>query len=406
MEPLVPMIPVAISATAALLEAATARLAFATRWPDPVSALAYRMFLAADLPPPAFASFPIPAPEASALRITPEIAGYGYLYARLQPDGQAVWRDAIDRLRGREVYPNDRQTFAFNPVEIIGVTAGLSQLPPEDDHRPWLVDAIRRGFAGGHFRTPMSAFGAREAVAILDADALRHIPEAPLDYTSLDAADLLLAAGIDFTFRVLTPQHRDTLERELLSRTLTRPVAVNDAAEAAAAYILAHRIRDRTLAPKALMDDLEKVLILCRRFPLFSDTLRRRHGGRAAFEIADEYDVQDLLHAILRLHFNDVRPEEYTPSYAGKHSRVDFHLPRERMVIEAKMTRQGLGQKEVIDQLLIDVGRYAKMENIDTLVCLVFDPEHKCVNPKGIEHDVADSGGRLTVRVVVCPQSV
>jgi hypothetical protein len=43
---------------------------------------------------------------------------------------------------------------------------------------------------------------------------------------------------------------------------------------------------------------------------------------------------------------------------------------------------------------------------VDSLVCLVFDPECRCANPKGIESDVENSGGRLKVRVVVCPQLV
>ena len=30
--------------------------------------------------------------------------------------------------------------------------------------------------------------------------------------------------------------------------------------------------------------------------------------------VTDEYDVQDLFHAILLLHFDDVRAEEVTPS--------------------------------------------------------------------------------------------
>ena len=70
--------------------------------------------------------------------------------------------------------------------------------------------------------------------------------------------------------------------------------------------------------------------------------------------------MQDLLHTILKLHFDDVRPEEVTPSYAGSAPRVDFYLPRERIVVEAK-TRANLGQKEVANQLLIDVARYAQM---------------------------------------------
>ena len=57
-------------------------------------------------------------------------------------------------------------------------------------------------------------------------------------------------------------------------------------------------------------------------------------------EIKDEYDVQDLLNALLRLNFDDVRPEEYTPSYAGSSTRVDFLLKKEKIVIEVKKTRK------------------------------------------------------------------
>ena len=65
---------------------------------------------------------------------------------------------------------------------------------------------------------------------------------------------------------------------------------------------------------------------ICWRFHLVARQLRFRHDNRATLDIQDEYDVQDLLHALLLLHFVDVRPEEYTPSYAGKASRMDFLL--------------------------------------------------------------------------------
>lgn len=42
--------------------------------------------------------------------------------------------------------------------------------------------------------------------------------------------------------------------------------------------------------------------------------------------LEDEYDVQDLPHALLLLYFDDVRAEEWTPSYAGKSARMDFLL--------------------------------------------------------------------------------
>ena len=77
----------------------------------------------------------------------------------------------------------------------------------------------------------------------------------------------------------------------------------------------------------------EFVVDLCRRFPLLPADLDNRHDGRPGFRIADEYDLQDLLRGILRLHFDETnRPEEWNPSYGGVHSRSDLLLKPERVV--------------------------------------------------------------------------
>ncbi len=73
--------------------------------------------------------------------------------------------------------------------------------------------------------------------------------------------------------------------------------------------------------------------------------MRCRYENRETLKIEDEYDVQDLLHALLLLYFDDVRAEDY----AGKSSRMDFLLKNERVVIEVKKTRLGLADKELGD---------------------------------------------------------
>lgn len=60
------------------------------------------------------------------------------------------------------------------------------------------------------------------------------------------------------------------------------------------------------------------------RFHKIVRQLRIRHSNRATLEVEDEYDVQDLLHALFQLYFDDIRPEEWTPSYAGGSRRIDF----------------------------------------------------------------------------------
>lgn len=148
----------------------------------------------------------------------------------------------------------------------------------------------------------------------------------------------------------------------------------------------------------------ELVPSICRRFHLAAKQLQQRQRGRAPFEIADEYDVQDLLHALLRLHFDDVRAEEWTPSYGGGSSRMDFLLKPEQIVVEAKMTRAGLGAREVSDQLTIDAVRYKEHPDCKTLICCVYDTSGQIKNPRGVERDLAKlSGNGLEVICIITP---
>lgn len=145
---------------------------------------------------------------------------------------------------------------------------------------------------------------------------------------------------------------------------------------------------------------------LADRFHLVVRRLRSRHNGRSTLEIEDEYDVQDLLGALLLVDFDDVRPEEWSPSRAGASSRVDFLLKREGVVVEVKKTRKGLGEKEVGDQLFVDIGRYRAHPDCRMLFCFVYDPEGRIGNPSGLESDLSRSDGNLDVRVVVAPKGL
>lgn len=144
---------------------------------------------------------------------------------------------------------------------------------------------------------------------------------------------------------------------------------------------------------------------LCLRFHAVVRQLRTRHNGRPAFDVEDEYDVQDLLHALLRLHFDDIRPEEWTPSYAGKSTRMDFLLKKENIVIEVKKTRRGLDAKRLGEELIIDMAHYRNHSDCQTLICFVYDPESRIANPAGLESDLSRDDPDLLVRVVITPKN-
>ncbi|KQR64137.1 hypothetical protein ASF98_11595 [Arthrobacter sp. Leaf337] len=137
--------------------------------------------------------------------------------------------------------------------------------------------------------------------------------------------------------------------------------------------------------------DLAKVL---RRLPDFIHVLQQRRPDWPIGEaIKDERELQVLVEALLRTLFDDVRPEDYTPSRGGANSRVDFVLPEVGVVVETKMTRETMSAKKLGEELLVDAGRYPAHPNCEAVVAYVYDPDKRLQNPRGIERDLTQMTG-------------
>jgi hypothetical protein len=132
--------------------------------------------------------------------------------------------------------------------------------------------------------------------------------------------------------------------------------------------------------------------------------LRERREDRQTLDVKDEYDVQDLFHALLTVHFADIRKEEWTPSSAGGASRMDFLLPEIESVVEIKMTRPNLSTKQIGEQLIVDIAKYRKHPQCRTLFCVVYDPEARISNPRGVENDLTEDKDQMSTRVMIVPK--
>ena len=143
--------------------------------------------------------------------------------------------------------------------------------------------------------------------------------------------------------------------------------------------------------------ELERIFT---RFKKIVVQLTRRHDQRETLIIKNEYDVQDLLHALLKLYFDDVRDEEPIPSYAGASSRTDFYIPDIRTFIEVKKTRSNLKDRDLRDQLIIDIEQYQKHPGCEKIYCFVYDPDSFISNPTGIKNDFEEKHQGL-VRVFI-----
>lgn len=83
---------------------------------------------------------------------------------------------------------------------------------------------------------------------------------------------------------------------------------------------------------------------------------------------------------------------------------MDFLLKSEKIVIETKISSAKLRDRQIGEQLIIDIKRYQAHQNCETLVCFVYDPDGYIRNPKGLENDLSGKHNNVDVHVLVVPQ--
>ncbi|MAU68224.1 hypothetical protein [Hyphomonas sp.] len=156
------------------------------------------------------------------------------------------------------------------------------------------------------------------------------------------------------------------------------------------------------IGPRSV-DDLIGVIV--RGIPKAMYPLSQRRKGATSLSFRSEYDVQDLLHAMLRPWVRDIRAEEFTPSYAGSSTRMDFLLPEHATVIETKIVRDSTHAKKVGDELIIDISHYAAHPKCDVLWCVIYDPENLLKNSGGLVSDLQGehnpTSGSVMVKMVI-----
>jgi hypothetical protein len=117
-------------------------------------------------------------------------------------------------------------------------------------------------------------------------------------------------------------------------------------------------------------------------FDAVAEQLQIRHKNRSTLKINDEYDVQDLLHALLSMFFDDVASEEWNPSNGAAPSRGDFLLLDNGTIIEVKTTLTRKGNDKIIrknleKELNDDIMKYSRRSGCKMIFLFVYDPDKK-----------------------------
>lgn len=161
-------------------------------------------------------------------------------------------------------------------------------------------------------------------------------------------------------------------------------------------------LKNEEIYPSGVSALLETVV---KRLPRAMIPLSQRRAGSVPLKFTDEYDVQDLLHSLLTPWIGDIRGEEYTPSYAGSSTRMDFLLPKYSTVIETKIVRDKVHSKKIGNELILDIAHYRVHPNCKELWCVIYDPHLLLKNEGGLKVDLEgrsnDANGEINVVVKI-----
>lgn len=158
--------------------------------------------------------------------------------------------------------------------------------------------------------------------------------------------------------------------------------------------------------PETVREDDPLALIrkVCQRFHSVARHLRLRKDYRPTIEVDDEYDLQDLLCALLKVEFDEVATDEWIPPYTEGASRTTLLVNRDQIAIVAKKTGPGLTTKELTDQVLADAAHYRTQGRCSTLFCFVYDPEGRIGSPKRLETTLTSVSEHCRIEVLVAPK--
>ncbi|MCU4719079.1 PD-(D/E)XK nuclease domain-containing protein [Halapricum hydrolyticum] len=137
------------------------------------------------------------------------------------------------------------------------------------------------------------------------------------------------------------------------------------------------------------------------RFGEISIPLRERRGDREPLTIDDEADVQYLLHALLKLYFDDVRREPHTERHSSVDPRIDFLIQDETIGIEVKRASPTRREKSLRKELSEDKEQYRLDTNIDTLLIFVYDPLKQIENKAEFEGSFEQETPQMKTKVTV-----
>lgn len=320
------------------------------------------------------------ASNTSRLSNAPTLAELGYaLYhfrAAASQQVQQAFTAGFEKLRLRNPFPEDHVSFAYRPVEFLGLTLGsLALRDAGSSYRAWLNEVLAdpRHVSASTYHALLFGYSryrlTGEKNTVHDLRPYRSTEELALVEWSIRQGVLHLS------------DPRSTLsdiQAKLLQAALSNDASKLDVPRAAILWSAVNASLSRSVDELVLSKD--HVAIVLRRFEAalrrwrWDDPERvKKHPIR--WPISSEREVQDIVWLILRSLFDDVVDEETLPKVGHSTYRADFGIPSLRLLVEVKYTRQAADFKVIEKEILEDAAAYLleTRERYDRILVFIYD---------------------------------
>lgn len=154
-----------------------------------------------------------------------------------------------------------------------------------------------------------------------------------------------------------------------------------------------HELLFKELSGNEVAPDVGLLLRLCQRLPEAARVLGNRKRARTTFVLNDEYDAQDLLHALVRSAFKYAVVEEPIGIVGGgPSSRADLALEDLGVIVELKYARGPSDQDKMVKEFAEDLLLYTKWAPLQTFIYVVVNARD-LRDPEALER----LGGPITI---------
>jgi hypothetical protein len=284
-------------------------------WESPESGFARYIFYRADSQPPFSLATDavINSLEPRRLHQAPILAAVGYELASGRVFGESflsAWANGVARLASREAFPSDRASFFYRPVELLGISLGVSSCPKvRSQDLCWLQNVLAQGeqnLVHGELWTFLLGIYAAKILSV--SWKLKNLPlpeEMTIDELSL--VKLICTVHSPLAQLLGFKSLESEIDKALLSSCITASVSVHDTSHAAVLYFSLQKSatqvfqanwEDYCQVGQSAKQPLKLIKFLCDRFHLVAGQIQSPHQG---IEISDEYDIQDLLNSLSQL---------------------------------------------------------------------------------------------------------